>query len=164
MIALAAIPVHRPCAVRSTVGGYEQWVRDHAVDGRIPQRFKPAMWRLEACQADGQPARLTAIRWRLRYLRGQAWDQTHPWLTALSSWYSDLGMTASGWHAADGVANLTLAFGTRVEFAYAGRTVVATVDDRGPAAWTGRTWDLAQSTAAALGFDGVAEIRYRVLP
>ena len=35
-------------------------------------------------------------------------------------------------------------------FSYGGRTVVATVDDRGPYVG-GRTWDLNQNTAAALG-------------
>lgn len=163
MIPLAAPVHHRPCQVHSTVRGYEAWVRRHVRAGRIPQRFKPAMWRLEACQAHGQPARLAAIRWRMRYLRAQAWDLTHPWQTALASWYEDQGATASGWHATDGVANLTLPFGTRVQFRYAGRSVVAVVDDRGPYVG-GRTWDLSQTTAAALGFDGVATVRYRVLP
>ena len=39
-------------------------------------------------------------------------------------------------------------------FHYHGRTVTATVDDRGPFV-AGRDWDLNQSTAGALGFGGV---------
>jgi hypothetical protein len=168
MIALAAIPAHRPCAIRSTVGGYERWTREHAVDGRIPARFKPRMWTLERCQAHGPPARSVAILWRMRYLRGQAWDRTHPFLTAVVSWYSDAGTTASGWHAADGFATCgtgggpCLPFGARVEFCYA-RCVVATADDHGPYV-PGRSFDLAQATAGAIGFDGVADVRYRALP
>jgi rare lipoprotein A (peptidoglycan hydrolase) len=85
-----------------------------------------------------------------------------PMQRAVASWYDDRGTTASGWHAAYGVANLTLAFGTRVLFAYHGRRVTATVDDRGPYV-AGRMWDLAQSTAGALGFSGVDVVSYRVL-
>ena len=40
-----------------------------------------------------------------------------------------------------------------------GRTVVATVDDRGPYVG-GRTFDLNQNTAAALGFAGVGTVGY----
>src|SRR5215469_8491074 len=76
-----------------------------------------------------------------------------PVLTAEARWYSDRGQTASGWHAYYGVANRYLAFGTRVLFAYHGRRVRAVVDDRGPYV-TGRTWDLNQNVAGALGFSG----------
>jgi rare lipoprotein A (peptidoglycan hydrolase) len=81
---------------------------------------------------------------------------------ATASWYQDAGQTASGFHAGYGVANKTLPFGTRVLFAYHGRTVTATVDDRGPYI-AGREWDLNQTTAAALGFSGVDTVGYRVL-
>jgi rare lipoprotein A (peptidoglycan hydrolase) len=37
------------------------------------------------------------------------------------------------------------------------REVTATVDDRGPFVG-GRTWDLNQNTAAALGFGGVGSV------
>ncbi len=40
-----------------------------------------------------------------------------------------------------------------MQLKYGGRTVMATVDDRGPYV-DGRDWDLGQSTRAALGFDG----------
>jgi peptidoglycan lytic transglycosylase len=76
---------------------------------------------------------------------------------ALASWYSDGGNTACGFHAGDGVANRTLPCGTKVVFRYGGRTVTATVDDRGPYVG-GRDWDLNQNTAAALGFGGIGQV------
>jgi hypothetical protein len=76
---------------------------------------------------------------------------------SLASWYSDGGSTACGFHAGMGVANKTLPCGTKVTFRYGGRTVTATVDDRGPYVG-GREWDLNQNTAAALGFSGVGTV------
>ncbi|MFL5822240.1 MAG: septal ring lytic transglycosylase RlpA family protein [Solirubrobacteraceae bacterium] len=76
---------------------------------------------------------------------------------AVASWYEDSGSTACGTHAHYGVANVSLPCGTKVKFAYHGRTVTATVDDRGPYVG-GRTWDLNQNTAGALGFDGVDDV------
>jgi rare lipoprotein A len=75
----------------------------------------------------------------------------------LASWYDDAGNTACGFHAGLGVANKTLPCGTKVAFHYGGRTVTATVDDRGPYVG-GREWDLNQNTAAALGFSGVGTV------
>jgi rare lipoprotein A len=71
-----------------------------------------------------------------------------------ASWYDDAGDTACGFHAYFGVANRTLPCGTKVALRYNGRSVTATVDDRGPYV-AGRDWDLNQNTAAALGFGGV---------
>jgi rare lipoprotein A len=77
---------------------------------------------------------------------------------ALASWYYDAGLqTGCGFNARYGVANRTLPCGTKVQFRYGGRTVMATVDDRGPYVG-GRTWDLGQSTRAALGFQGVGTV------
>lgn len=73
---------------------------------------------------------------------------------SVASWYYDGGTTGCGFHAAYGVANVSLPCGTHVRFYYGGRTVEAVVDDRGPYVG-GRTWDLSQNTAAALGFGGV---------
>lgn len=126
------------------------------------------MWTLERCQDGGARARLTAIRWRVRYLRGITFELTHPFVSAVVSWYQDAGSTASGWHATDGFATCgsgggpCLRFGTRVEFCFHG-CVVAMADDHGPYV-PGRAFDLNQNTAGAIGFDGVATIRYRVLP
>jgi hypothetical protein len=74
-----------------------------------------------------------------------------------ASWYNDAGNTACGYHAGLGVANRTLPCGTKVRLYYGGRTVTATVDDRGPYVG-GRNWDLNQNTAAALGFGGVGTV------
>lgn len=76
---------------------------------------------------------------------------------SVASWYNDAGNTACGFHAGLGVANLSLPCGTKVRFRYGGRSVTATVDDRGPYVG-GREWDLNQNTAAALGFAGVGTV------
>lgn len=75
----------------------------------------------------------------------------------VASWYNDAGSTACGFHAHFGVANRTLPCGTRVAFSYHGRSVVATVDDRGPYVG-GRDYDLNQTTAGYLGMYGVATV------
>jgi rare lipoprotein A (peptidoglycan hydrolase) len=81
---------------------------------------------------------------------------------AVASWYDDSsGACAMGSCVTYGVANRTLAFGTRVLFTYHGRSVQATVDDRGPFV-AGRTWDLDQNTARALGFGGVDTVGYAI--
>jgi len=76
---------------------------------------------------------------------------------SVASWYDDAGNTGCGFHAGLGVANVSLPCGTKVRFRYGGRSVTAVVDDRGPYVG-GRTWDLNQSTAAALGFNGVGTV------
>ncbi len=75
----------------------------------------------------------------------------------VASWYYDAGNTACGFHATYGVANKTLPCGTKVTLSYGGRTVVATVDDRGPYVY-GRTFDLNQNTARYLGMWGVGQV------
>jgi rare lipoprotein A len=81
-------------------------------------------------------------------------DQFEP---TVASWYEDGGSTACGFHAGYGVANRTLPCGTKVRFRHAGHSVTATVDDRGPYVY-GRTFDLNQTTAAALHFAGVGTV------
>ena len=76
---------------------------------------------------------------------------------SVASWYNDGGNTACGFHAGFGVANRSLPCGTKVRIRYGGRSVTATVDDRGPFVG-GRNWDLNQNTAGALGFGGVGTI------
>ena len=48
-------------------------------------------------------------------------------------------------------AHRTLPLGTRLRVSYQGRAVVVRVNDRGPAAWTGRSLDLAYGAARAIG-------------
>jgi hypothetical protein len=79
------------------------------------------------------------------------------YFASTASWYNDGGATGCGFHATYGVANKSLPCGAKVRFIYGGRSVVATVDDRGPYVG-GRTWDLNQNTAAALGFGGVGTV------
>lgn len=76
----------------------------------------------------------------------------------VASWYYDGGSTACGFHAGYGVANKTLPCGTKVTFLYHGRSVTATVDDRGPYI-AGRSYDFNQNTARALGMYGVATVK-----
>jgi hypothetical protein len=73
------------------------------------------------------------------------------------SWYDDAGDTACGFHATYGIASRTLPCGTKVTFSYGGRSLVATVDDRGPYVYS-RTYDLNQNVAGALGMNGVASM------
>jgi hypothetical protein len=87
----------------------------------------------------------------------QAAGETIAFHESLASWYYDGGNTACGFHAFYGVANKSLPCGTKVTFRHGGREVTATVDDRGPFVG-GRTWDLNQNTAAALGFGGVGSV------
>ena len=75
----------------------------------------------------------------------------------VASWYEDGAATGCGFHATYGVANKTLPCGTKVRLRHAGRTVTATVDDRGPYV-AGRDCDLNQNTAAALDFAGVGTV------
>ena len=79
-----------------------------------------------------------------------------------ASWYNDRsGRTASGMHHHYGVAHKTLPFGTTVCISNPanGRSVEAVVTDRGPFV-RGRTIDVNQNVARALGFRGTAHLNY----
>lgn len=90
------------------------------------------------------------------------------WKRAKVSWYGPgfIGNTMAGGGTLEWgsmvVAHRSLPFGTRIEFAYNGRSCVAVVQDRGPFAG-GRIFDLGPGTAAALGFSGVGTVDYRIL-
>ncbi len=62
-------------------------------------------------------------------------------------------------------AHRSLPFGTRLLVSHGGRTVVVTVNDRGPAAWTGRSLDLSRAAAAHLAMlgAGVARVQVQIL-
>jgi len=84
---------------------------------------------------------------------------------ANASWYNDRsGRTASGMRATYGVAHKTLPFGTRMHITNPrnGRSVTATVTDRGPFV-RGRSIDVNQNVARALGFNGVAHLNYSIV-
>lgn len=90
------------------------------------------------------------------------------WKSARASWYGPglygNSMAGGGVLQPDSmvVAHRSLAFGTRVEFSYNGRTCIATVQDRGPFTG-GRIFDLGPGTAKTLGFSGVGTVSYRIL-
>ncbi len=99
----------------------------------------------------------------------EAWWTSQPG-SASVSWYGD----EAGSHTANGdrydpngltFAHRSLPFGTRVRFCAGGRCVVATCTDRGPAAWTGRDFDLSRGTFAALAplSAGVARVSWAVV-
>lgn len=92
------------------------------------------------------------------------------WYKCTVSWYGPgfcgHGMAGGGVLKSNSmvVAHRTLPFGTRVQFAYGGKTVIAVVQDRGPFI-AGRYFDLGPGTAAAIGFQrvGVGVVQYRIL-
>jgi hypothetical protein len=129
-------------------GAWRTLARARTADnGHFTVRWTPG-------DAGGEQVRLRFAGDRVSRPGSSAVSQVTILRESVASWYSDGGTTACGFHAGLGVANRTLPCGTRVTFRYGGRTVVATVDDRGPFVG-GRDWDLNQNTAAALGFGGV---------
>jgi rare lipoprotein A len=56
-------------------------------------------------------------------------------------------------------AHRSLPFGTRLLVSHGGRSVVVRINDRGPAAWTGRSLDLSKGAAAQLGMIGAGSAR-----
>jgi peptidoglycan lytic transglycosylase len=87
------------------------------------------------------------------------------------SWYGGSGeklsaRTASGEifdPRANTAAHRSLPFGTHLEVKYHGRSVVVRVNDRGPAAATGKDLDLSRAAASALGISGSAVVTIRKL-
>jgi rare lipoprotein A len=77
--------------------------------------------------------------------------------TANGERFQPLGLTA---------AHRTLPFGTRLRVSHGGRSVIVRINDRGPAAWTGRSLDLSLGAARALGLEraGVARVEAQALP
>jgi rare lipoprotein A len=62
--------------------------------------------------------------------------------TANGELFKPYGMTCAYWHAP---------FGTILRVTYQGRPALCTVNDRGPAKWTGRGIDLSLGMAEAIG-------------
>jgi hypothetical protein len=114
-------------------------------------------FRIHARPADGRRLRIVFAGDGLNARSIQPAGRMVMFTPDMASWYNDAGNTACGYHAGLGVANRSLPCGTRVRFYSGGRTVTATVDDRGPYVG-GRNWDLNQNTAAALGFGGVGTV------
>ena len=62
-------------------------------------------------------------------------------------------------------AHRSWAFGTKVRVTYRGKSVVVTITDRGPAAWTGKCIDLSLAASNAIGMTraGVGTVTMQVL-
>ena len=119
---------------------------------------------LQALRARAAASKRTASKTSVPQTRSGSGD----WKTGVASHY---GRGSYGIRLASGVtigpdsmivAHKTLPFGTLVEFSYKGRTAVAKVADRGPYT-KGRMWDLGPGTARVLGFQGVGDVRYRII-
>ncbi len=65
--------------------------------------------------------------------------------TASGERFNPWGLTA---------AHRSLPMGTRLLVSHAGRSVVVRVNDRGPAAWTGRSLDVSRGAATRIGLIG----------
>lgn len=112
---------------------------------------------LEWAIAEGQRARPAAARSVGRgFMRAVALAEGR---LVRASWYG--GGERLNRHTASGevfrphgltAAHRTLPLGTRLAVSYGGRTVIVRVNDRGPAAWTGRSLDVSRGVAEALGF------------
>lgn len=79
----------------------------------------------------------------------------------MASWYDRGCCTASGERFNPN--DLTFAarsrqWGRHIRFCHEGRCVVARQNDYGPAAWTGRTFDLSRAAFAAIASTGRGEI------
>jgi len=89
------------------------------------------------------------------YGGGPRWMEpnTH---TANGERFNKWGLTA---------AHRTLPLGTRLLLSHGGRSVVVRVNDRGPAAWTGRSLDVSRGAATALGLiqTGTGKVNVTVL-
>ena len=178
------VPVEVSARVRvpvrqiSLLGGEAVWVRGRLLPAQAGRRVslqgrQAGSWQTLATARTGSAGRFVLRyvatsagqeRVRVRFagdrLNGPsnaAAGQITVYRQAGASWYYDGGNTACGFHAYYGVANRTLPCGTTVTFRFGGRSVTATVDDRGPFV-AGRDWDLNQNTAGALSFGGVATV------
>lgn len=62
-------------------------------------------------------------------------------------------------------AHRTLPIGTRLLVSHGGRSVVVRVNDRGPAAWTGRSLDLSRGAATRIGLiaRGAGSVQVKIL-
>lgn len=128
----------------------------------------------------GRPAQITGDRHdgrrhRHAYAESYALPADAGSFTALASYYGGgprslepNSHTASGerfnmWGLT--AAHRTLPLGTRLLVSHGGRSVVVRVNDRGPAAWTGRSLDVSRGAASRLGLigPGTGHVQVRVL-
>jgi rare lipoprotein A len=112
-----------------------------------------------------QPVRVDRHRGHMRIARHQE-AQTSGSHSVLASFYGHgeklNRYTASGQvFRPNGLtaAHRTLPMGTRLLVSRGGHSVVVTINDRGPAAWTGRSLDLSYGAAQRLGMGGTAPVQ-----
>lgn len=144
------------CAATSSVRADEfagQFFLEQSVSNRTPAAdhgaAKPAAANPASAPAiSGRPATRTKASW---YGGGERLARR----TASGEVFHPDALTA---------AHRTLPLGTRLVVSANGRSVVVRVNDRGPAAWTGRSLDLSRGAARALGMvgAGTAVVSYRV--
>ena len=103
-----------------------------------------------------------------RHTRADGFSAVASWYGGGPHWMEPNTHTASGerfdrWGLT--AAHRTLPLGTRLLVSYRGKSCVVRVNDRGPAAWTGRTLDLSRGAASALGLieSGTGRVSVTVL-
>lgn len=128
--------------------------RAHAQEFQSPQDFARQQTRGGGAKVDpsvAAPMRLSGARF------------------VLASWYG--GGERLNRHTANGerfnpraltAAHRTLPMGARLLVAYAGHSVVVRINDRGPAAYTGRSLDLSRAAARVLGITGAGVARVAI--
>ena len=95
----------------------------------------------------------------------------HRFQVGVASWYGEKfqGRKTAGGERFDmngmTCAHRSLPFGTHLIVSHAGRSVVVRINDRGPAAWTGRSLDVSRGAATALGLiqTGTGKVNVTVL-
>lgn len=173
-LALGGVMTTPVPAVAATAVSPTQAAKDRAARNVRYVRAKARARARAIANARARAARYAKAKGRLRAASAPA--PATPavvggWYRATVSWYGPglygHGMAGGGTLQSDSrvVAHRSLPFGTRIEFAYGGKTVVAVVKDRGPFV-AGRLFDLGPGTAKAIGFDkvGVGQVQYRILP
>ena len=111
-----------------------------------------------------RPVSVAAVASRPPSVSGGGWKTARVSTYGIGDGLVGEGMANGNVLTEDGmfIAHKTLPFGTRVQFAHDGRTCIAEVTDRGPFI-KGREFDLGPAPARALAFDGVGEVRWRIV-
>lgn len=129
---------------------------------RLPSRFeRRRIARFVRCRRNHATGRFLHRYWH------DAIDHAHrrdPPLAGpvVASWFEDSGATACGTHYRYGFASLFLACGQQVVMQGPGGTVTATMEDHGPAAGLGRTFDLNHALKQALRCGDLCAVRWRL--
>ncbi|MHB1324533.1 MAG: septal ring lytic transglycosylase RlpA family protein [Coriobacteriia bacterium] len=165
------VPPHSASAVVPETGGALRALAPAEEPDKADEIREPSGL-LVGAQSARRPTRIRSATARTASKVVGAPAQAAPadgWLRAKASWYGPgfVGNTMAGGGTLEWgsmvVAHRSLPFGTRIEFRYNGNTCIAVVQDRGPFTG-GRTFDLGPGTAATLGFSGVGNVEYQIVP